>query len=126
MVSNVDLYKLVNLSAGASLSSWFRLVPIFSASVNVSGIFSDEEKTSDSRMSVDIETLCNSVGSTYPEQGWKVTCHFTLIDSSRDLGKPFEFTIGRGEVIASWDQGLAKISAREPSSLFHRTWALVL
>ena len=99
-------------------------VLIFSASVIVSGFFSDEEKTSDSRMGVDIETLCNGDRSAYPKGGQKVTCHYTLtltngkkIDSSRDRGKPFEFTIGRGEVIAGWDQGLTKMSVGERAKL---------
>jgi FKBP-type peptidyl-prolyl cis-trans isomerase len=28
-------------------------------------------------------------------------------DSSRDSGQPFQFTIGKGEVIAGWEQGIA-------------------
>jgi len=52
-----------------------------------------------------------------PVEGNKVKVHYTgtlldgtKFDSSVDRGKPFEFTLGRGEVIDGWDQGIALMS----------------
>ena len=66
-------------------------------------------------------------GKTFPHKGDKLTVHYTLrltndalniIDSSRDRGKPFTFTIGTSQVIKGWDQGVMQMSLGQRGTLF--------
>lgn len=60
-----------------------------------------------------------------PKIGDSVTVHYTgrlitdnvQFDSSRDRGQPFTFTIGEGEVIDGWDEGLMKLALGERAIL---------
>jgi FKBP-type peptidyl-prolyl cis-trans isomerase len=60
-----------------------------------------------------IEELTVGDGAT-ATAGQSVSVHYTgwltdgtKFDSSVDRGDPFEFNLGRGQVIAGWDQGVA-------------------
>ena len=60
-----------------------------------------------------------------PKAGDKVKVHYTgknlkgeVFDSSVERGQPFEFNLGRGEVIRGWDEGIAMLKKGEKAFLF--------
>merc|ERR1712045_524098 len=82
------------------------------------------QPSNEAAMGVDIETLKPGDGASFPRAGNKVICHYVLtltngtkVDSSRDRGQPFSFNLGRGEVIAGWDDGVAKMSKGQRAKL---------
>lgn len=59
-----------------------------------------------------------------PTSGQTVTVHYTgtvldgtVFDSSVERGTPFEFTLGRGEVIRGWDEGISKLKVGSKAKL---------
>ncbi|KAA8492260.1 Peptidyl-prolyl cis-trans isomerase FKBP1A [Porphyridium purpureum] len=75
-------------------------------------------------MGVEIQTTQAGDGKTFPKAGQTVRCHYTgtltngkKFDSSRDRGQPFEFVIGRGQVIKAWDEGVMQMSVGQRAML---------
>ncbi len=76
-------------------------------------------------MGVEVETKVPGDGKTYPKKGDKLSMHYTgtlksngkKFDSSRDRGTLFEFTIGVGQVIRGWDEGIMKMTLGERAVL---------
>ncbi len=61
---------------------------------------------------------------TQPQAGDKVDVHYTgyfedgkIFDSSVRRGQPIAFTLGRGQVIKGWDEGISKLAVGEKARL---------
>jgi len=75
---------------------------------------------------IKVDTISTGDGKTYPKKGDTLTMHYTgtladngkKFDSSVDCGTPFSFTIGVGQVIKGWDEGVIKMSLGEKAKLF--------
>lgn len=71
-----------------------------------------------------IKVLKEGSGQQMVENNNKVTVHYVgklingrKFDSSIDRGKPFEFTVGQGEVIQGWEKGVLKMRIGEKRQL---------
>lgn len=70
-----------------------------------------------------IEKITEGTGAS-PKTGDRVTVHYTgwltngtKFDSSVDRGQPFVFTLGVGQVIKGWDQGVAQMKVGDKVKL---------
>lgn len=71
-------------------------------------------------MDLKIETTQEGTGDIKTKAGDLISVHYTgklengtKFDSSVDRGEPFEFTIGQGQVISGWEQGLLDMKMGE-------------
>ncbi len=69
------------------------------------------------------EVIAEGNGAT-PQPGNRVFVHYvgtledgTKFDSSRDRGRPFDFTIGQGQVIKGWDEGVGMMQVGDRRKL---------
>ncbi len=101
------------------------LVPLMA--ISLTGCTQQTERTQVTRQrtetGLEYETLKEGSGAT-PTTGQKVTVHYTgwldengnqgtKFDSSVDRGTPFSFNVGKGQVIAGWDEMVAKMRVGE-------------
>lgn len=75
-------------------------------------------------MELEIKVLKEGTGDQEAKQGDFVKVHYTgtledgtKFDSSVDRGEPFEFTLGVGQVIQGWDQGVSGMKIGEKRKL---------
>ncbi|GAB5539858.1 MAG: FKBP-type peptidyl-prolyl cis-trans isomerase [Salibacteraceae bacterium] len=84
---------------------------------------SGKELTTNSGLKIDI---IQAGDGEKPNMGDIITVHYTgklatngeVFDTSIDRGRPFRFSIGKGEVIAGWDEGIAQLSKGAKATLY--------
>jgi peptidylprolyl isomerase len=94
----------------------------------------EENAMSESQQSADENVVTTDSGLQYvvitegdgatPQPGNRVFVHYvgtledgTKFDSSRDRGSPFDFTIGQGQVIKGWDEGVGMMKVGDRRKL---------
>jgi peptidylprolyl isomerase len=93
------------------------------AAVTLSPTYSVTPKTTKTDSGLQIIEIKEGTGPT-PKSGDTVRVHYTgtlpngtKFDSSRDRNEPFEFTLGQGQVIKGWDEGIALMKVGGRSNL---------
>lgn len=83
-----------------------------------------DKKDNETIMDLKIETLREGSGDRVTKKGDMISVHYTgtltdgtKFDSSIDRGEPFSFTVGAGEVIRGWDEGLLDMKIGEKRRL---------
>jgi FKBP-type peptidyl-prolyl cis-trans isomerase len=83
----------------------------------------EENEVKNENQKLEIEVLKEGTGEEAKNND-KVTVHYTgtlengiKFDSSLDRGKPFVFTLGIGDVIKGWDQGVLGMKVEEKRKL---------
>ena len=88
----------------------FLLIPLMAG-----GLQAEEKKAQKQKTPSGLEYLIVEEGKgPNPKQGQKVSVHYTgklqdgtVFDSSQKRGVPIKFTLGIGQVIKGWDEGIA-------------------
>src|SRR6476469_5519451 len=90
-------------------------LPEVPATIDGNNMTDNTEKTVTTDSGLKYVQLKEGNGAT-PKTGQQVTVHYTgtledgtKFDSSRDRGQPFSFTIGVGQVIKGWDEGVSSM-----------------
>jgi len=93
------------------------------AAVTLSPTYSATPKTITTDSGLQMIEVKEGTGTT-PKSGDTVRVHYTgtlpdgkKFDSSRDRNEPFEFTLGQGQVIQGWDEGIALMKVGGRSNL---------
>ncbi len=102
------------------------------ASQSASDLLEDDSMATDANAEENVVTTDSGLqyvviaegDGAQPQSGQRVFVHYvgtledgTKFDSSRDRGRPFDFTVGRGQVIKGWDEGVGDMKVGDRRKL---------
>ena len=89
--------------------------------------YNSGELTNEIRKAGDLEYVIHEEGAgPLGDNGQTVTAHYygvlksdgSMFDNSFSRGQPFQFVLGKGQVISGWDQGFRRLNAGSKATLF--------
>lgn len=118
------LYKMpISLSDGTNITTYMSKDGqlFFPEGLNIDQITQEiNENKAQNQMELQKEILIEGTGDQLVKSGDSITVDYTgtledgtKFDSSLDTGQPFTFTIGQGQVIQGWEQGLIGMKVGE-------------